>query len=131
MKLILKESVTEWRKFAVVMSVVGAIIMSVVKLRGHAEFHWGWVAVPGALLIPMALSSRVFARWFYRVGMTATYFVGRIVSCLLLTLLFFLVITPMGIVLRMVGKDFLSLRSENSESYWKDCDPPTDLDRQF
>jgi hypothetical protein len=44
---------------------------------------------------------------------------GAIISTILLTLLFYLVVTPIGLVARLAGKDFLSRKLEvSSASYW-------------
>jgi hypothetical protein len=44
---------------------------------------------------------------------------GLVVSTVLLTLFFYLVVTPIGLLARASGKDFLSRRLEReSRSYW-------------
>ncbi len=48
----------------------------------------------------------------------------RIVSPIVLALLFFVVITPFGLVMRLLGKDPLKLRSEPVQTYWIDREPP-------
>jgi hypothetical protein len=50
---------------------------------------------------------------------------NRIVSPVVTSLLFFLVFTPFGLILRMAGKDLLRLRRDpNAPSYWIDRNPP-------
>jgi len=47
------------------------------------------------------------------------YFIGGIVSRVILTVLFYVVLTPTGLVLRLFGKDVLDQRFEKDrESYW-------------
>ena len=49
----------------------------------------------------------------------------RVVSPIVLGIMFFLVVTPMGLLMRAFGKDPLRLRSEKSRSsYWIDRNPP-------
>ena len=44
---------------------------------------------------------------------------GFVVSHVILTLFFFLVITPVGLVARLLGKDFLSLKLDReTQTYW-------------
>ena len=55
--------------------------------------------------------------------------IGRFLHCIanfvILTLLFYLVITPMGLALRLLGKDPLRLRFEPGvRSYWIERRPP-------
>jgi hypothetical protein len=59
-----------------------------------------------------------------------------ITSPIILGVMFFLVITPIGLLMRLVGKDFLRLRFDPSaSSYWLRREPPgpekTSLTRQF
>jgi hypothetical protein len=49
----------------------------------------------------------------------------RIVSPVVLAIMFYLVITPMGVVMRALGKNSLQLRrSASCESYWIRREPP-------
>ena len=44
---------------------------------------------------------------------------GKIISPLIMGLIFFLVVTPIGILLKLTGKDVLNLKkNENKKSYW-------------
>ena len=57
-------------------------------------------------------------------------------SRLILFILFYIVITPIGFILRMAGKDFLNLRTDkNSDSYWEKREikvkEKIDYERQF
>ena len=57
-------------------------------------------------------------------------------SRLILFILFYIVITPIGFFLRIAGKDFLNLRTDkNSDSYWekreKGVKEKIDYERQF
>ena len=50
---------------------------------------------------------------------------NRIISPVVTSLLFFLVFTPMALILRMAGKDLLRLRRDpEAASYWIERDPP-------
>ena len=45
-------------------------------------------------------------------------FLGKIISPLIIGLIFFLVVTPTGIIMKMLGKDLLKLKKNNKKSYW-------------
>jgi len=47
-----------------------------------------------------------------------TSIIGYVVSNVMLTLMFFLVITPLGIVLKLTGKDLLQQRRQNRTTQW-------------
>jgi hypothetical protein len=50
--------------------------------------------------------------------MTLTWPIGRVVSSLLLVLLFYVVFAPVGLFFRIIGRDVLGLRRPNRASYW-------------
>jgi hypothetical protein len=74
----------------------------------------------GAALLQPTLLRRPNRAWT-RLG----FILGFIVTPLIMALLFFLVITPVGLLMRMFGKDSLRLRGpRQGDSYWVVRDPP-------
>ena len=57
---------------------------------------------------------------WYQLGL----FLGKFVSPIVLGILFFIVITPVAIVMRIAGRDALMLKKRNVNSYWIDRKPP-------
>jgi hypothetical protein len=51
---------------------------------------------------------------WYKLGML----LGKIVSPIVLGIIFFLLITPISLFTRLFGRDELRLRKRNAESYW-------------
>ena len=45
-------------------------------------------------------------------------FLGKIFSPLIMVIIFFLVVTPIGLIMRFIGKDILNLKFNNDKSYW-------------
>jgi len=77
------------------------------------------------------LQPRWFRGWYrlsLRLGFYSSQFIGRCV----LAVFFIFILTPLGFVLRLIGKDPLQLkRPHNVATYWhqaRDCNP---LDRLF
>jgi hypothetical protein len=71
-----------------------------------------------ALLIPIVL--RPFNKAWYKLGLL----MGRVVSPIVLGILFFILISPIAIVMRLAGRDALKLRKQNVQSHWVDRAPP-------
>jgi hypothetical protein len=64
--------------------------------------------------------------------MTVGFHVGQVVGKVILGVLFVLVVTPLGMVLRLAGKDLLRLRRDPKvASHWQPARPASQLDRQF
>ena len=51
-------------------------------------------------------------------------FLGKIISPLIMVIIFFLVVTPIGLVMRMLGKDVLNLKFNKNKSYWIEKNGP-------
>tara|TARA_B110000008_G_C16947960_1_gene555244 strand:- start:1712 stop:2095 length:384 start_codon:yes stop_codon:yes gene_type:complete len=57
---------------------------------------------------------------------------GRIVSPIVMGLVFFLVVTPTGLIMRGLKKDLLKLKKKKSNTYWVNRDQDnTDMRNQF
>jgi hypothetical protein len=93
--------------------------------------YWrGWSAVilvtlvaailfaAATLLFPQSLAP--LNRLWYGLGML----LGKIISPIVLGLIFFMLITPVSLVTRLFGRDELKMKKRNVESYWVDRSPP-------
>ena len=79
----------------------------------------GWVlASLGVALIAAGLFVPPAARAFHLVWMRLAHALGWINSRILLALIFYLVITPVGLVQRLAGRDALRRRGPGGTSYW-------------
>ncbi|HNW59493.1 MAG TPA: SxtJ family membrane protein [bacterium] len=71
------------------------------------------------LLLATALFRPLLLRPLHLAWMALAFALGGLVSRLLLTLLFYVVLTPVGLVLRLFGKDFMQRRAQKKgASYW-------------
>lgn len=111
------------RSFAVVFAVVFAIIGAYPLLRGGDPRLWA-LAIAGAFVVvgvvyPKALQP-LNVLWF-KFGML----LGRIINPLVMLIIYVVTVVPIGIILRLVGKDLLSLKIDDStSSYWIVRAPP-------
>ena len=96
-----------------------------------------WFAVPGALLVLLGLAAPKTLKPVYLGWMAMAFLLGIIVSTGLLTLFYYLVITPIGLAAQLMGKDFLSRKLDRAaRTYWLPRDrsvsrKPADYERQF
>jgi hypothetical protein len=81
--------------------------------------YYPWFIIPGvALIIPGFLFPKTL-KPVYLLWMTLALALGFVVSHVILTVFFFLVITPVGLLARVAGKDFLRLKLDRqTPSYW-------------
>tara|TARA_E500000178_G_C16361735_1_gene462087 strand:- start:19 stop:402 length:384 start_codon:yes stop_codon:yes gene_type:complete len=57
---------------------------------------------------------------------------GKTISPIIMGIIFFLVVTPIGFIMRLIGKDVLNLKYSNHKSYWiKKTGPKSKMKNQF
>ena len=67
-------------------------------------------------------------RIWFKFGM----FLGTIVSPFVMGVIFFLIVTPIGIIMKITGKDLLNLRYSNKNTYWiEKSGPKSSMKNQF
>ena len=130
----LKTSDRELRKFGLMVGGVFAVLGLLFLWRHKA--HYPYFLWPGAVLVLFGAILPRTLKWIYIAWMSVAFVLGFVMAHVILTLLFFLVITPIGLVARVVGKDFLSLKLDRAaKSYWIPRGSKTksaaDYERQF
>lgn len=117
--------------------VVGGVLVGIgaVIVWRHA-----WTLTPwamgfggvGAVLVLLGLALPVALRPVYRVWMGLAVVLGFVMTRVLLTLVFVLLVIPIGLALRLAGKDLLRLRLDpEAESYWVPRDSPDSAAERF
>jgi hypothetical protein len=127
-----KEDPREWRK-NVWLTVGGlALVSSLLRWRRILPRE-AWLTGLGllALVAFVAWLRPTWFRGFYRWSMRAGFWLSQIVARCVLVATFFLLVTPLGWVLRALGKDPLRMKRSAPESYWQAAKPPGPLDRLF
>ena len=72
---------------------------------------------------------------FYKIWMTFAVIIGWIMTRIILAILFFFIITAIGVLARLFGKDFLNLKPGNRDSFWnmrnRELELNQDYEKQF
>ena len=105
------------RSFGITFAVVFTLIALFPLLHGGSVRLWalpGTAVFGGIALIWPSLLAPLNRLWF-RFGML----LHKIVNPIVMGILFFVVFTPMGFIMRLAGKDLLSLKRDSAaSSYW-------------
>jgi hypothetical protein len=133
MKLKFKENPKEWRKSVLLPCVALAVISSLLRWRKILPAR-AWYIVLGLAAV-LAVCAWLQPRWFrgwYRVSMRLGFITSQCLGHVFLFLIFIGIITPLGWMLRLAGKDPLQLkRQPDSVSYWNQSSDATPLERLF
>lgn len=112
------------RNFGLLTGLLIAVLFAALPwLRGHAPGRWPWIAAAvlwlAALFWPPSLT--LLYRWWTRLGQSLAWFNTRAS----LTLIFLILITPFGFVMRVLGRDRLTRGFDpKCESYRIPTPPP-------
>lgn len=129
-----KPNQRELRKFGLSMivgfAIIGSIFLFVLDRQTAAVVCYAFGAIAGILgLTGAKIALPVYWGW-----MAIAFVMGNIVSRVLLALVFYLLITPMGVARRFLGHDPLQLYRRVVATYWRDLPPPAEkprYERQF
>jgi len=131
----INSSVRELRKFAMTTAFMLALLGGLLLWR-RKDYYWYFFGVSAlfvffGLLIPVALKP------IHKFWMTLSIIMGWLMTRLILIILFYLVLTPTALLLRLLGKELLNIKFDrnSSESYWlprqTDNSQKTDYTKQF
>jgi hypothetical protein len=129
----LKEKPLEWVKFT---AVIGLALNGVLYLLWRNKVvseRVCWVTVGLALaFIATAMIRPHWFRGFYRGGMTFSFHIGQVIGKVILIFFFLIIVTPMGLLLRLMGKDLLQLkRTPEKTTYWQKAKNQRNFDQMF
>lgn len=118
------------RSFGIVFSVFFLLIAIYPLINQESIRIWSIILSIIFLLLGL-INARVLTPlnflWF-KFGML----LGKFVSPLVMGMVFFLVVTPTGIIMRLLNKDLLNLKKNKSNSYWiKKQENKSDMTKQF
>lgn len=99
---------------------VGAVLLLIAgwNVWKDRPLVYGIAGACGLLLILIGLISPAASRVFYKGWMRFAGVLGYVNSRILLSLMFYLVITPYGLVMRLFGRDTMNRRGAGKQSYW-------------
>ena len=123
----------ELRQFAGIwfpglLAVIGVVVFYHTGSVAAAAWIWG----PAFVLSVLGCFVPRLIRPVFIACTCATYPIGWLVSCLLLAVIYYLILTPIGLVMRLLGRDPLGRKFDRSATtYWIVHDPSPDRGRYF
>jgi hypothetical protein len=103
----------------------GIVVGGLFALLGGLLFFWrhrtGWgvaLGVPGTVLVLLGIAAPQLLSGPHRAWLAFAKVLGRINAFVFLSIVFFLILTPLGLVLRLFGRDELRRRGAAPPSMW-------------
>ena len=104
------------RSFGIVFFTV-FLIISLYPLINHGDVRIWSLVISLIFLILGFINSRALTplnKLWFKFGIL----LGKVLSPLIMGIIFFLVVTPIGFFMRLLGKDVLNLRFNSNKTYW-------------
>jgi len=118
------------RSFGIVFFIVFLLIAFYPLLKGNDLRIWSLV-VSFVFLVLGLINSKILTplnRLWFKFGLL----LGRFISPLIMGIIFFVVVTPIGIIMRLLKKDLLNLKYNKKKTYWIDkSGPKSKMKNQF
>ncbi len=118
------------RNFGIVFTIV-FIIIGLWPLINNGEIRYWAILIAVIFLILGLLNSRLlnpFNKIWFKFGIL----LSKIVSPVVMGIIFFLVVTPIGLLMKIFKKDLLNLRFNSDDTYWiKKTDNKSNMKNQF
>ena len=112
--------------------VIGTILsmFGLFLLYKRIDYFIYFVSV-GLMFLSLGLIAPKILKPIYKVWMTFAVIVGWIMTRLILSILFYTVITGIAILTSIIGKDFLNLKINNKDSYWNSRNSENELNQDY
>jgi TRAP-type mannitol/chloroaromatic compound transport system permease small subunit len=118
------------RSFGIVFFIVFLLIGTYPLLNNDHVRIWSLIISIVFLILGLLNSKILFPlnKIWFKFGIL----LGKIISPLIMGLIFFVVVTPIGLLMRLFNKDLLNLKFNKSKSYWiEKSDPKSKMKNQF
>ena len=118
------------KKFGLFFSAIFVLIAAYAHFKFRIEFAVFALMTSALFAIAVFLTPEILTplnRLWFSIGLL----LGKIVSPIVLGLIFFVLITPVAFVTRLFGRDELKIKKRTVESYWVDRSPPGPTSESF
>ena len=118
------------RSFGIVFFIV-FLLIALYPLTYSQDIRAWSVIISIIFLVLGLLNSKILTplnKLWFKFGI----FLGKIISPIIMGIIFFLVVTPIGLLMRLLGKDLINLKYNNNKSYWiEKKGPKSKMKNQF
>ena len=123
------------RQFGIVLGLILGVFGGIYFLKGHQTAYLRFLSVAVIILVAGIFVPRVL-RPVYAVFIKIARVIGWVNTRILLFLIYFLILTPIGFIRRLFGNDPMDRKIDKSaQSYWIKREPaaatPESMEKQF
>ena len=118
------------KSFGIVFFIV-FLLVALYPLINNGDLRiWSFIIAISFLILGL-INSKVLTplnKLWFKFGLL----LGKVISPIIMGIIFFLVVTPTALIMRIIGKDLLNLKFNNKKSYWiEKTGPKSKMKNQF
>ena len=118
------------RSFGVVFFVV-FLLIALYPVINNEEIR-AWSLIVSLIFLVLGLLNSKILNPLNQIWFKFGILLGRIISPFIMAIIFFFVVTPIGLIMRTLGKDILNLRYNTKKTYWiEKTGPKSKMKNQF
>ena len=118
------------RNFGIVFAIV-FLIISLWPLLSQNEVR-SWSLIVSIIFLTLGLINSKLLLPLNKIWFKFGIFLGNFIAPIVMGIIYFFVVTPTGLIMKMLGKDLLNLKKSNKDSYWiKKDNSNSSLKNQF
>ena len=118
------------RNFGIVFFIV-FLVVAIYPLINSNEIQI-WSLILSLLFLILGLINSKILTPLNKLWFKFGIFLGKIISPIIMGIIFFFIVTPIGVIMRLLSKDILNLKYNSENSYWiKKNGPESKMKNQF
>ena len=108
------------RNFGIVFSIV-FLIIALWPLLSQNEIRI-WSLIISVIFLSLGIINSKLLLPLNKIWFKFGIFLGNFIAPIVMGIIYFMVVTPTGLIMKMLGKDLLNLKKNNENSYWIEKD---------
>jgi hypothetical protein len=118
------------RSFGIVFFVV-FLLIALYPLLNNEDVR-SWSLILSFIFLILGVSNSKLLNPLNKIWFKFGLFLGKIISPIVMGIIFFSVVTPIGFIMKLLGKDLINLKFTNEKSYWiEKSGPKSKMKNQF
>jgi multisubunit Na+/H+ antiporter MnhG subunit len=130
----IKGDKSDWRKFGITMGIILAVMGFYLLWKGKNYVEYVFSLAAAFFILGLVISSAL--KPVYKAWMVMSVIMGFIMTRVIMVFIFYMIVTPVGFVASIIGKNFLDMKiDKTAKSYWMVREmvrkEKSDYERQF
>ena len=118
------------RSFGIVFFIV-FLLIALYPIINNEEIR-AWSLLFSLIFLVLGLLNSKILNPLNKIWFKFGILLGRIISPFIMAIIFFFVVTPIGLLMKILGKDLLNLKYNNHKTYWiEKTGPKSKMKNQF